>query len=153
MNLHGRDVIGTYHSRQLSAFIWPISDRVLDWHPQIFTTAGYAVVGINRHGATGFGREFCDCLCENWGSYPYIDLEKGLAYVLEKNEFLDSKNVVGLGFSFGGYLINWLNGHSQRFKAFVNHGGMFSLTSTYYGTDELSFPEREVRFRLTRIWL
>ncbi|GAB5588022.1 Dipeptidyl-peptidase 5 [Umbelopsis nana] len=122
----------------------PFRDNwVLDWHPQIYTSAGYAVVGINRHGSTGFGREFCDCIGENWGSYPYIDLEKGLTHVLKHNSFLDTANVVGIGFSFGGYLINWLNGHSNQFKAFVNHGGMFSLSSVYYGTDELAFPERE----------
>lgn len=41
-------------------------------------------------------------------------------------------------------MINWLNGHTDRFKAFVNHDGMFSTVSTYYSTDELYFPEREV---------
>ncbi|KAG2178925.1 hypothetical protein INT43_001772 [Umbelopsis isabellina] len=122
----------------------PFRDNwVPGWNPQIFTSAGYAVVGINRHGSTGFGREFCDCLGENWGSHPLVDLENGLDYALKQYSFLDAHKVIGLGFSFGGYLINWLNGHSSKYKALVNHGGMFSLMGTYYGIDELFFAERE----------
>jgi dipeptidyl aminopeptidase/acylaminoacyl peptidase len=102
------------------------------------------VVGVNRHGSTGFGRDFCDCLGQNWGSHPLIDLENGLDYALAQYPYLDAHKVVGLGFSYGGYLVNWLNSHSNKYRALVNHGGMFSLMGTYYGIDELFFAEREV---------
>ncbi|KAG0167517.1 hypothetical protein DFQ28_004177 [Apophysomyces sp. BC1034] len=113
------------------------------WNPQVFANAGYVVVAINPHGSTGYGQEFCDAIQRNWGSYPFWDLEKGLDYVLSTYDFLDSERVVGLGASYGGYMINWINGHSNRFRALVNHDGMFSTVNTYYTTDELYFPERE----------
>ncbi|KAF7728576.1 hypothetical protein EC973_005802 [Apophysomyces ossiformis] len=113
------------------------------WNPQVFAGAGYVVVAINPHGSTGYGQAFTDAIQRNWGSYPFWDLEKGLNYVLSSYDFLDSTRVVGLGASYGGYMINWINGHSDRFRALVNHDGMFSTVHTYYTTDELYFPERE----------
>jgi len=113
------------------------------WNPQIYAAAGYVAVAINPHGSTGYGQEFCDAIRKNWGSYPYHDLDKGLTYIIENFDFIDADNVVGLGASYGGYMINWINGHSRRFKALVNHDGMFSTINSFYTTDELYFPERE----------
>ncbi|KAI8576488.1 hypothetical protein K450DRAFT_274726 [Umbelopsis ramanniana AG] len=113
------------------------------WNPQIYAAAGYVTVAINPHGSTGYGQEFCDAIRNNWGSYPYYDLDKGLTYVIENFDFVDADNVFGLGASYGGYMINWINGHSKRFKALVNHDGMFSTINSFYTTDELYFPERE----------
>ncbi|KAI8148216.1 Alpha/Beta hydrolase protein [Fennellomyces sp. T-0311] len=113
------------------------------WNPQVFAGAGFVTVAINPHGSTGYGQKFCDSIQYNWGSHPFHDLEKGLDYLLETYPFLDADRVAGLGASYGGYMINWLNGHSNRFKCFVNHDGMFSSVSSFYTTDELYFPERE----------
>ncbi|KAL0084076.1 Alpha/Beta hydrolase protein [Phycomyces blakesleeanus] len=113
------------------------------WNPQVFTGAGYVVVAINPHGSTGYGQKFTDDIQRNWGSYPFIDLQKGLDYVLDTNEFLDADRVVALGGSYGGYMINWINGHTNRFKALVNHDGIFSTLNAYYTTDEVYFSERE----------
>ncbi|CAO3679073.1 unnamed protein product [Umbelopsis vinacea] len=113
------------------------------WNPQIYAAAGYVTVAINPHGSTGYGQAFCDAIRKNWGSYPYHDLDKGLTYVIENFNFVDADNVVALGASYGGYMINWINGHSRRFKALVNHDGMFSTINSFYTTDELYFPERE----------
>lgn len=96
----------------------------------------------------GYGQEFTDSIQHHWGSHPYRDLEKGLDYILETYEFLDADRVAGLGASYGGYMINWLNGHSDRFKAFVNHDGMFSTVQAYYTTEELYFVEHDVGYRM-----
>lgn len=97
----------------------------------------------------GYGQAFTDSIQRNWGSHPYHDLIIGLDYCLEKYDFLDAERVAGLGASYGGYMINWLNGHNteKRFKAFVNHDGMFNTLESYYTTDELYFHEREVKIK------
>lgn len=58
----------------------------------------------------------------------------GLDYILEQHPYLDADRVVGLGASYGGFMINWINGHSKKFKALVNHDGVFSATQVYYTT-------------------
>ncbi|KAI9246100.1 Alpha/Beta hydrolase protein [Phascolomyces articulosus] len=113
------------------------------WNPQVFAGAGFVTVAINPHGSTGYGQDFCDSIQHNWGSHPYHDLEMGLDYLFETYSFLDSNRVAGLGASYGGYMINWINGHSKRFRVLVNHDGMFSAINSYYTTDEVYFPERE----------
>jgi dipeptidyl aminopeptidase/acylaminoacyl peptidase len=123
----------------------PFYFRSTRWNPQIYSAAGYVTVAINPHGSTGYGQEFCDAIRKNWGSHPYYDLEKGLSYVIENFDFVDEENIAGLGASYGGFMINWINGHSKRFKVLVNHDGMFSTINSFYTTDELYFPEREVR--------
>ncbi|KAI8992631.1 Alpha/Beta hydrolase protein [Pilobolus umbonatus] len=113
------------------------------WNPQIFTGAGYGVIAINFHGSTGYGQDFTDSIGNNWGSHPFHDLEIGLDYVLNKYSYLDADRVAGLGASYGGYMVNWINGHSDKFKVLVNHDGVFSTTGVYYTTDELYFSEKE----------
>lgn len=113
------------------------------WNPQAFTGAGYAVIAINFHGSNGYGQAFTDSINRNWGSYPFEDLMKGLDYALEQYSFIDEHRIAGLGASYGGYMINWLNGHTDRFNCFVNHDGLFDLKSMYFTTEELYFPEYE----------
>lgn len=110
--------------------------RSTRWNPQIFAAAGYGVIAINFHGSTGYGQNFTDSIANNWGSYPLHDLLTGLDYVLEKHTYLDSDRVIGLGGSYGGFMVNWINGHTNRFKALVNHDGAFSVTSVYYTTGD-----------------
>jgi dipeptidyl aminopeptidase/acylaminoacyl peptidase len=112
------------------------------WNPQVYTGAGYVAVFINFHGSTSYGQEFTNSISRNWGSYPYEDIMASLKYVFQTYPFIDSKRVAGLGASYGGYMINWLNGHTEdHFKCFVNHDGLFDLKSMYYSTEELYFPE------------
>ncbi|KAI9009563.1 S9C family peptidase [Gaertneriomyces semiglobifer] len=113
------------------------------WNPQMWASAGYAVVTINFHGSTGYGSSFTESILKNWGSRPYDDLMIGLDYVLEQYGFIDADRMAALGASYGGYMINWINGHSKRFRCLVNHDGIFSTKSAYYATEELFFPEHE----------
>ena len=130
------------HGGPQSAWMDAFSTR---WNPQVYTGAGYVVVMINFHGSTGYGQKFTDSISTEWGSYPYEDLMKGLDYALQQYRFIDRKRVAALGASYGGYMINWLNGHTDRFRCMVNHDGLFDLKSMYYTTEELYFTEHDFK--------
>ncbi|KAJ1991866.1 dipeptidylpeptidase [Coemansia umbellata] len=114
------------------------------WNPSMYASAGFVVVQINFHGSSGYGQNFTDSIKEQWGGYPYEDLMKGLDYVLKNYNFVDPSRLVALGGSYGGYMVNWMNGNTDRFSAFVSHDGQFNVVSGYYSTDELWFVEHDV---------
>ncbi len=113
------------------------------WNYQMFAAPGYAVVAINPRGSTGFGQEFTDQISRDWTGRVYEDLMKGLEYVLETYPFLDGSRVAAAGGSYGGFMVNWIAGHTDRFGALISHAGVFDLTSKYGTTEELWFPEWE----------
>jgi dipeptidyl aminopeptidase/acylaminoacyl peptidase len=113
------------------------------WNPQAYAGAGYAAVMIDFHGSTGYGQAFTDAINRDWGGAPYEDLMKGLDYALKKYPFLDKERMGALGGSFGGYMVNWIAGHTDRFKALVCHDGNLDELMAYYNTEELWFPEWE----------
>ncbi len=61
----------------------------------------------------------------------------------QKYSFLDGTRVAACGGSYGGFMVNWIAGHTDRFKALISHAGVFDLTSKYGTTEELWFPEWE----------
>ncbi|KAJ2851726.1 dipeptidylpeptidase [Coemansia brasiliensis] len=111
------------------------------WNPNMYANAGFVTVQINFHGSQGYGQNFTNSIRHKWGDYPYDDLMRGIDYVTSRLRFVDPQRMVALGGSFGGYMVNWINGHTQRFRALVSHDGKFSTISGFYGTDELWFPE------------
>ena len=113
------------------------------WNPQVYAGRGYGVVFIDFHGSTGYGQAFTDAIRGDWGGAPYEDLMLGLDHALKKYTWLDGKRVVALGASYGGYMINWINGKTNRFKALVCHDGNLDERLAYYDTEELFFPEWE----------
>jgi dipeptidyl aminopeptidase/acylaminoacyl peptidase len=115
------------------------------WNPQAFAGAGYAVIAVNFHGSTGFGQAFTDSISGDWGGKPFEDLMKGLDYALANYAWLDGDRVAALGASYGGWMINWINGHTDRFKCLVNHDGGFDEHANYFTTEELWFPEWEFK--------
>src|SRR2546423_11917687 len=116
------------------------------WNAQLFAATGnYVVVMINFHGSTGFGQAFTDSISGDWGGKPFDDLMKGLDYALANYPWLDSGRVGALGASYGGWMINWINGHTNRFKCLVNHDGGFDEFANYFTTEELWFPEWDFR--------
>jgi dipeptidyl aminopeptidase/acylaminoacyl peptidase len=108
-------------------------------------TDGYVVVMINFHGSTAYGQKFTDSISGDWGGKPYIDLMKGLDYVEKTYPFIDKNREAALGASYGGYMANWLLGHTDRFKCVVSHDGIFNTESAYGTTEELWFPEWEFK--------
>ncbi len=113
------------------------------WNPQIYAAHGYAVAMIDFHGSTGYGQAFTDAINGDWGGAPYEDLMKGLDVLLASNRWIDGDRMAAAGASFGGYMINWIQGHTDRFKALVCHDGNLDEMMAYYDTEELWFPEWE----------
>ena len=112
----------------------------------MFAASGpYVVVMINFHGSTGYGQKFTDSISGDWGGKPYVDLMKGLDYVEKTYPFIDKNREAALGASYGGYMANWILGHTNRFKCIVSHDGMFNTESAYGTTEELWFPEWEFK--------
>ena len=115
------------------------------WNPELFAANGYVVVMINFHGSTGYGQKFTDSISGDWGGKPYDDLMKGLDYVEKTYPFIDKNREAALGASYGGYMANWVLGHTDRFKCIVSHDGVFNTESAYGTTEELWFNEWEFK--------
>lgn len=114
------------------------------WNPAVFAGAGYAVVAIDFHGSTGYGQAFTDAIRGNWGGGPLEDLKKGLAAATSRFTWLDGDQACALGASYGGYMMNWIEGNwPDRFKCIVQHDGIFDLRAMAYETEELWFTEWE----------
>ncbi|HVI09246.1 MAG TPA: S9 family peptidase, partial [Candidatus Binatia bacterium] len=121
------------------------------WNAELFaaptaaTPSGYVVIMINFHGSTGYGQKFIDAINGDWGGAPYEDLMKGLDYAEQTYPFIDKNRECALGASYGGYMINWIEGHTDRFKCLVSHDGMFNAESAWGSTEELWFNDWEFK--------
>lgn len=115
------------------------------WNPELFAADGYVVVMINPRGSVGYGQAFVDAIDGDWGGRPYIDLMRGLDYAESRFPFIDKSRECALGASYGGYMADWILGHTQRFRCIVTHDGVFDTEAFYASTDELWFPEWEFR--------
>jgi dipeptidyl aminopeptidase/acylaminoacyl peptidase len=114
------------------------------WNPAIFAEQGYVVVAPNPTGSTGFGQELQDAIKEQWGGLPYQDLVNGFDYVEKNLDYVDINKAVALGASYGGYMVNWIQGNplGRKFQALVTHDGVFSMTGQL-ASEEIYFPNRE----------
>jgi dipeptidyl aminopeptidase/acylaminoacyl peptidase len=114
------------------------------WNPQVYAGAGYAAVFIDFHGSTGYGQKFTDAISGDWGGKPLEDLKLGLAAAAQKFPWLDRGRSCALGASYGGYMMNWIEGNwPDGFKCIVNHDGVFDTRGMAYSTEELWFDEWE----------
>ena len=114
------------------------------WNAEVFANAGYVVFMPNPRGSTGFGQQFTDEISGDWAGKVYEDLMKGADYV-ESLPFIEKGKTGAAGASFGGYMMDWFLGHTDRFKAIVSHAGVYNLTSMYGVTEELWFPEWDLK--------
>ncbi len=113
---------------------------------QTFAGAGYAVVMVDFHGSAGYGQAFTDSIRADWGGKPLEDLRKGLAAALERYPWMDAQRVGAMGGSYGGYMVNWIAGNwPERFRCLVNICGLFDVRAMYYSTEELWFPEWDLK--------
>ena len=111
------------------------------WNPQIWANHGYAVVMLNPHGSTGFTTAYQAAVRNDFGGAPYEDIMLAFDYIEQHYPFINTSNACACGGSYGGYMMNWLQGHTDRFKCLVNHDGDFYTIGTFYSTDELWFQK------------
>jgi dipeptidyl aminopeptidase/acylaminoacyl peptidase len=119
------------------------------WNPQVFANNGYIAFLPNPRGSTGYGQQFINEISADWGGKAYTDIMNGVAEVLRRNSFIDRNRIGAAGASYGGYMIDWIEGHNNdprfRFKVLVSHDGVYNLESMYGATEELWFPDWEFK--------
>ena len=115
------------------------------WNPALFAEQGYVVICPNPTGSTTYGQQFTDDIRNHWGGRPYEDLEKGIEYIESELKYVDMDRAVAAGASYGGYMMNWIQGHdlARKFKALVCHDGVFSTTS-FLSSEEQYFPVHDL---------
>ncbi len=109
-----------------------------DW--QVYPGAGYVVAFPNPHGSTGYGQAFTEAISRDWNGKVYEDI-MAVTDSLAKLPFVDADRMGAMGWSYGGYMMMWLEGHTDRFKAIACMMGVYNLTAMYGATEELWFPE------------
>lgn len=109
------------------------------WNAQVFASAGYLVVMPNPRGSTGYGQKFTEEINADWGGRVYEDIMAVVDYVA-KQPYVDADRMAAAGGSYGGYMVDWLLGHTDKFKALISHAGVYDLRSMAGETEELWFP-------------
>jgi dipeptidyl aminopeptidase/acylaminoacyl peptidase len=119
------------------------------WNPQVFANNGYIAFLPNPRGSTGYGQQFVNEISADWGGKAYTDIMNGVADVLRRSPFIDRSRIGAAGASYGGYMINWIEGHNNdprfHFKVLVSHDGVYNLESMYGATEELWFTDWEFK--------
>jgi len=115
------------------------------WNPELFAANGYVVVMVNPRSSTGYGQAIVDGVNGDWGGKPFSDLMEGLDAAEREFPFIDTTRECALGASYGGYMANWVEGHTDRFKCIVSHDGMFNAESAFGTTEEDWFNIWEFR--------
>ncbi len=110
------------------------------WNPSLWAAQGWVIAAPNPRGSTGFGQAFVDQISGDWGGRVMTDIDAVVAAV-SKMPFTDSSRMGIAGASYGGYAVNWMLGHTNRFKAAVTHDGVFNLESMCMVTEELWFTD------------
>jgi dipeptidyl aminopeptidase/acylaminoacyl peptidase len=111
------------------------NDRFLyTWNAHLFAAAGYVVIAPNFHGSTGFGLQFLDAVKGDWGGAPHQDQMKAVDVALTW-PYVDTTRLAAAGPSYGGYMANWVEGHTDRFRAMVSHEGLFDILTMWYSSD------------------
>ncbi|HWB86433.1 MAG TPA: S9 family peptidase [Bryobacteraceae bacterium] len=136
-NGHKYPVLLLIHGGPQSSWGYSWSYR---WNAQVFAAAGYVVVMPNPRGSTGYGQKFIDAINNDWGGGAFDDVMAVADHIVADIPYADGGRMTAAGGSFGGYMVNWILGHTQRFKALISHSGVYDLPAFFGGTEELWFP-------------
>jgi dipeptidyl aminopeptidase/acylaminoacyl peptidase len=113
------------------------------WNPELWAAQGYVIIAPNPRGSVGFGQAFTDEISRDWGGKVYEDIMDCVAWA-GSQPYVDPARMGAAGASFGGYMMNWLEGHTDKFRCIVTHDGVYDFASMYGSTDELWFAEWEL---------
>ncbi len=100
------------------------------WNAQLFAAPGYVVAMPNFHGSTSFGQEFAESIHGAHSELPYRDIMKATDFMVEK-PYIDENRTAAAGASYGGYMISWIAGHTDRYQALINHAGVYNIMSQF----------------------
>ena len=114
------------------------------WNAAAFAARGYVVIGTDFHGSVGYGQPFKESIVGDWGGQSFRDIMNAVD-AAEKLPYVIPGHTCAAGASYGGYMIDWIAGHTDRFRCLVSHDGVFDPSIMYYSTEELWFPEWEFK--------
>jgi len=112
------------------------------WNQQLWAAQGYVLALPNPRGSTGFGQKFTDEISKDWGGKVYTDVMNGVAY-MEQQPYIDATKMAAAGASYGGYMMNWFQANTDKFKTLITHCGVYNFFSMYGVTEETWFDEWE----------
>jgi dipeptidyl aminopeptidase/acylaminoacyl peptidase len=112
------------------------------WNMQLFAAQGYVVVGVNYHGSSGFGQKWLESIVAQFGTKEFADTEAATDFMLRQG-YIDRNRLVATGGSYGGYMVAYMNGHTDRYKAYVCHAGCYDWVSMM-ATDGYMFFAKEL---------
>ncbi|MBS0319950.1 MAG: S9 family peptidase [Proteobacteria bacterium] len=112
------------------------------WNAHVFAGWGYVVAMVNYHGSTGFGQRFIESITGRYGEKEYADVEAATDHLLARG-YIDRKRLVGTGGSYGGYMVAYMNGHTDRYATYVCHAGCYDWVSMM-ATDGYKFFAKEL---------
>ena len=100
------------------------------WNAALFASRGFAIALVNFHGSSGAGQQFCESIVGAHGDKPFTDIMKATDWLIEQG-IADSTRMAAAGGSYGGYLVDWILGHTDRFRALVSHAGVYDLMGQF----------------------
>ncbi len=112
------------------------------WNPWLLVARGYAVLLPDPALSTGYGQAFVERGRGRWGDEPFTDLMAATDAAVARND-IDETSTAAMGGSFGGYMANWVAGHTDRFRCLVTHASLWSLDQFHGTTDHAAWWERE----------
>ena len=113
-----------------------------DW--QVYPGSGYVVAFANPHGSVGRGQDYTAQISGDWAGAVFEDLMK-VTDAVEKLPYVDRNRMGAMGWSYGGYMMMWFEGHTDRFKAIASMMGLYDLRSFFGATEESWFPEWDLK--------
>jgi len=112
------------------------------WNYHLLTSPGYVLLMTNYTGSTGFGEEFAAAIHKDILRGPANEIEQAADHAISTMPFIDKTRQAAAGGSYGGYLMNWFEGNSTRFRCLVNHAGLTDNMSMWGSTDAAYYWER-----------
>ena len=112
------------------------------WNTHVFAGQGYVVAAVNYHGSSGFGQKFLETITRRYGEKEYADVEAGTDFLLRQG-YIDRRRLTATGGSYGGFMVAYMNGHTDRYRAYVCHAGCYDWVSMM-ATDGYRFFAKEL---------